>query len=331
MQRQNKTKEAGFKTGILLTNTGTPDAPNTKAVRRYLREFLTDKRVVQIPRLIWLPILYGLVLSLRPKRSAKLYQKIWTPDGSPLRHNMEKIAVRLHDFLNKNSMQQYFIEIGMNYGKPSVTQALENLDKQHVEKIILLPLFPQYSKTTTAASFDRVKIQRDLNHASKIRLIQDYADHPDYIQAVKLNIENAWSKKGKPQHLLVSFHGIPESFVLKGDPYKERCVKTCKLLAEALHLTNDQWTLCFQSRFGFAKWLSPSIHNLLIDLPKKGLKQIDVVCPGFPVDCLETLEEIAIRGKETFLEAGGEQLHYIPALNDSDIHITALAEILRSF
>lgn len=320
------------KIGLLLTNTGTPDAPKAKAVRRYLREFLSDKRVVQIPRIIWLPILYGIILTLRPRWSAKLYQKIWTSEGSPLRVNMEKLAARLERFLNKkNSTEQFIIEIGMNYGNPNIPHALENLRRQQVDKILVLPLYPQYSNTTTQSSFDRIKNStKNWSHVPEIYFIQDYAEHPDYIQALATNIQNVWSKEGKSEHLLISFHGVPERFIENGDPYLTRCERTAKLLVEKMQLPEDTWTLCFQSRFGYARWLTPSTQVLLAEFPKQGIKQIDVVCPGFPVDCLETLEEIAIRGKETFLEAGGKSLRYLSALNASELQIDMLTKVIQN-
>lgn len=316
------------KIGVLLTNTGTPDAPTPKAVRRYLKEFLSDKRIVQIPRVIWLPLLYGFILTLRPRWSAKMYQKIWTPEGSPLRVNMQKLPPLLQSALAKKNAAQFAIEIGMNYGNPTIHQALENLRQKDVDKILVLPLYPQYSNVTTASSLDRVKKGMKNWQAAPLSAIEDYADNPNYIRAVASSIQSKWLHEGTPQHLLISFHGIPERCIEKGDPYKTRCERTAQLIAKEMKLPDEKWTLCFQSRFGYAKWLKPSTQILLAELPARELKEIDVVCPGFPVDCLETLEEIALRGEETFFAAGGKSLRYIPALNDGEMHIEMLAGLI---
>lgn len=308
--------------GILLTNTGTPDQPTKQAVRAYLRDFLSDKRIVKIPRLIWLPILYGLILTTRPAKSAKLYQKIWTPQGSPMRYLMQQIRMMLQKKLNAHSNDIYVVELGMNYGNPSIQLGLDKLRKHKAAKIIVLPLFPQYSDTTTAASYDRIKFTDNMVP------IHNYASHPDYIDALAKTVQTYWSEKGKSSHLLISFHGIPQRFAADGDPYANQCELTAKLLAQTLQLTPQQWTLCYQSQFGYDKWLQPSTQALFNDLPQRGIKQVDVICPGFAVDCLETLEEIAIRGQETFLAAGGESLRYIPALNDSPLHIEILHQLI---
>lgn len=315
------------KIGILLINTGTPDAPTPNAVRRYLREFLSDKRIVQLPRIIWLPILYGLVLTVRPSRSAKLYQKIWTPEGSPMRVIMQQLVTHLQNKLGN----EYCIEMGMNYGNPSIQSALEKLKQQQVDEIIVLPLFPQYSHTTTASTYDRVKkfVNKWLKNI-KLTSIKTYANHPDYISALAKRIQTFWDANGKSEHLLISFHGIPERFVAGGDPYAKECEQTASLLAKELNLSPSEWTLCYQSQFGYDKWLKPSTQALFVELPQKEIKNIDIVCPGFSVDCLETLEEIAIQGKETFFAAGGQTFRYIPALNDGDEQVGMLEKIIRS-
>lgn len=313
------------KIGILLTNTGTPDAPTPRAVRRYLREFLSDKRIVQLPRLVWLPILYGLILPLRPKRSAKLYQNIWTETDSPMRVYMRNLAASLQ---NAGITQ---VEIGMNYGNPSIQEALNRFQQNGINEIITLPLFPQYSHTTTASSLDRIgHAAKALPNLSLLKQINSYANHPDYIAALASATETHWATSGRHEHLLISFHGIPKRFVAAGDPYETECQATAHLLAEALKLQPDEWTLCYQSQFGYDKWLTPSTQQLLLDLPKQGIKTLDIICPGFAVDCLETLEEIAITGKESFLHAGGTALRYLPALNDSGIHVEMLKAILEA-
>lgn len=313
------------KVGILLTNTGTPDAPTPAAVRKYLREFLSDKRIVKLPRLIWLPILYGLILPLRPRRSAKLYQTIWTTDGSPMRVIMKKIQQALHDKLSAP------VEIGMNYGTPSIKESLETLRSKQVDEIIILPLYPQESFTTTASSLDRVQqVTRQWDNPPNFTSIQRYADHPQYISALARVVQLASTKINHSRHLLMSFHGIPQSFVEGGDPYQKQCELTSRLLANELKLPENKWSLCYQSQFGYAKWLKPATFDLLAELPKQGITEVDIICPGFSVDCLETLEEIAIRGKEIFLDAGGQSFRYLPALNDSPEQINLLAHLSLS-
>ena len=316
------------KIGILLTNTGTPDAPTTGAVRRYLREFLSDKRIVQLPRLLWLPILYGLILPLRPRRSAKLYQHIWLENDSPMRVYMNRLAQLLPSSLGERIAQ---VEIGMNYGNPSIKEALHRFHENGIEEILVLPLFPQYSNTTTASSIDRLlKAVNALPATPRINGIKSYATHPDYLAALASAINAYWSANGRHAHLLISFHGIPKRYVKAGDPYEIECEATANLLAKALQLGDDQWTLCYQSQFGYDKWLTPSTQRLLLELPQRGIDTLDIVCPGFAVDCLETLEEIAITGEENFKKAGGNSLRYLPALNDSHIHATMLAAIIES-
>lgn len=311
------------KFGILLTNTGTPDAPTPSAVRRYLAEFLSDRRIVQLPRLVWLPILYGIILVVRPKRSAKLYHEIWTPEGSPMRVIMQRISSKLSAKLNLP------VELGMNYGNPSIKHGLSKLREQQVEKAIVLPLYPQFSHTTTSSTYDRVKAATKAEPAlPEIVSVKSYAANPEYIRALANRIQDTWQQHGRPDHLLVSFHGIPERFVKAGDPYQTECETSARLLAEALALKPTEWTLCYQSVFGYDKWLQPSTQALFESLPQDGVKKLDIICPGFATDCLETLEEIAKTGAESFLEAGGEAFRYIPALNDSDEQIELLAQIV---
>lgn len=309
------------KVGILITNTGTPDAPTPTAVRRYLREFLSDRRIVQLPRLVWLPILYGLILPFRSSKSAKLYQNIWTPQGSPMRVIMQELREKL-------KTRFHAVEIGMNYGNPSIKAGLESLRKQQVDKIIVLPLYPQFSNTTTSSTFDRVaQVQKYWKEPIEVRLIEQYATHPSYIQALAKSVNDFWHQHKRSDHLLISFHGIPERFVKNGDPYQSQCEKSAKLLTEALQLTPDQWTLCYQSQFGYDKWLKPSMQTLFQELPAQGVKSLDVICPGFSVDCLETLEEISIKGSELFIEAGGIKLQYIPALNAGEEQVQLIQDV----
>lgn len=317
------------KIGVLLTNSGTPDTPTTKAVRRYLREFLSDNRVVKIPRLIWLPILYLFILPLRASKSAALYQKIWTPDGAPMRVLMKHLRKKLQKKFDVAHMPA-IVEIGMNYGNPSIHDALENLRAHNIDELIVLPLYPQYSNTTTASTFDRVCAELQTWPAlPALKMYRDYANHPQYIATLAHSVREFWRENGTAPHLMISFHGLPKRFAEAGDPYPQQCEETARLLAEELELTDNQWTLCYQSQFGYDKWLQPSTQELLEDLPKSGKTSIDVICPGFSIDCLETLEEIAKRGQEDFLAAGGKQLRMIPALNDSDEHVEMLAGIVR--
>jgi ferrochelatase len=310
------------KVGVLLTNIGTPSAPTPTAVKSYLKKFLSDTRVVELPRFIWWPILYGIILPFRSQRSAKLYQQIWTEEGSPLLLNSQKIAKKLEKKL------QCPVVIGMHYSQPSIKTALKTLQEKNINQIIVLPLYPQYSATTTASSFDHIaKTFSTSRHIPAIRTIYDYAENPAYIQALCHSINKTWQIHGK-KHLLFSFHGIPKRYSKAGDPYPERCQRTVELVTQQLQLSPTEWSLAFQSRLGRAKWLTPYTQDILEKLPQQGIKELYVICPGFAVDCLETLEEIAIRGKKYFLEAGGELYHYIPALNDSDPHIELLANII---
>ena len=311
--------------GVLLTNIGTPDKPTAGAVRRYLREFLSDRRVVEIPKFIWLPILYGLILPFRAKKSANLYQKIWTEQGSPLLHYSQKLTLALQQKL------AIPIELGMHYGNPSIQAALDNLRSKGSNKILILPLYPQYSATTTASSFDLVAAK--LKHYRKIpeiRMVTDYAEHPAYIEAICQSIQTEQEKWGKPDRLIFSFHGIPKLFIEKGDPYQSRCQQTVALIAAKLGLNDSEYLLTFQSRLGRAEWLQPYTDQTLMNIPQQNIKHIQLICPGFAVDCLETLEEIAIQGKKQFLSSGGSQFNYIPALNDSKNHVEMLAEIIQN-
>lgn len=310
-------------TGILLVNIGTPDAPTTSAVRRYLRKFLSDKRVVEIPRIIWLPILYGLILTTRPKRSAKLYQKIWTKEGSPLLIHSRAIATALQKNLNLP------VALGMHYGNPSLSSALQELRAQRVEKIIVLPLYPQYSATTTGATFDLVSdILKTWRNVPELHFIRDYADDAYYLAALRSSILSAWQTQGRAEHLLFSFHGIPERFAKEGDIYPQRCQLTAKAIATALDLKPHEWSVSFQSRLGKAAWLQPYTDKTLQALPQQGIEHLQVICPGFAADCLETLEEIAIQGKKIFQAAGGKRFDYIPALNHQAEHLIALSRII---
>lgn len=305
--------------GILLTNIGTPDQATPKAVRQFLREFLSDQDVVSLPRIIWWPILHGFILRSRPKKSAAFYQKIWTSDGSPLLIYSQKLAKKLAEELKMP------VEIGMRYGNPSIKKALEAFREKNINKIIVFPLYPQYSTTTTEST---IHYLAKLDAKNSLQIISHYADNADYINAITVSIQETWKIRGKAQHLLFSFHGIPKYYIKKGDPYAHLCHLTAKRVAKELQLTDSQWSLAFQSRLGRAEWLTPYLNKTLAEFPSRGITQLDVIAPGFSVDCLETLEEIAIRGKEQFLKAGGKSFCYIPALNDQQTHVTLLKNII---
>lgn len=307
--------------GILLTNIGSPDQATPQGLRQYLKKFLSDPRVVEIPKLLWWPLLHGYILRTRPKKSAKLYQLIWTDEGSPLTVYSKNIAKKLAEKL------QVPVELGMHYGNPSIELALKNLQAKNIKKIIILPLYPQYSGTTTAATIDQVmKIFKCWRHIPELCSIHSYADNSNYIDALCDSIQ-----KHSIKHLLFSFHGVPKRCIDKGDPYAEQCHRTVSLVAEKLNLANNTYSISFQSRLGRAKWLTPYTDKTLKELPKRGVTDLHIICPGFAVDCLETLEEINIRGKEQFLQAGGKSFQYIPALNDSAPQLKTLADIIIKY
>ena len=315
------------RTAVLFCNLGTPDEPTAPALRRYLAEFLSDHRVVEIPRLLWLVILHGVILRIRPKKSAAKYTSIWMPEGSPLRVWTQRQAGLLNDELAKMG-HQVQARYAMRYGNPSIASQLDALKTDGVTRVLILPAYPQYSATTTASVFDAVytwaaKVRR----LPEFRFVNHYHDDPGYIAALAASIQAYWAANGQADKLVMSFHGVPERTLQLGDPYHCECYKTARLLAEKLGLAKDRYQLTFQSRFGKAKWLEPYTEPTLIKLAQAGVKSVDVVCPGFTGDCLETLEEISMEARETFLHAGGEKFSYIPCLNDSPTWIAALANI----
>jgi ferrochelatase len=317
-------------TAVLLINLGTPEAPTSAAVRRYLREFLSDRRVVEIPRALWWLILNGVILNVRPRKSAAKYAAIWTPDGSPLRVHSERQAKLLRGFLGAAG-HHVVVAHAMRYGQPSIPASLARLKAEGCTRMLLLPLYPQYSSSTTATAFDAAYAWlRALRNQPEIRTLRSFADHPGYIAALAGSVRQHWQANGRPSasyRLLMSFHGVPRYTLDKGDPYHCECQKTGRLLAEALSLGVNQYQICFQSRFGRAKWLQPYTAPTLQALGKAGVQRVDVICPGFPADCLETLEEIAIEGKAEFVQAGGREYHYIPCLNERDDWLHALADL----
>lgn len=318
------------KTGILLANLGTPDAPDRAAVRRYLKEFLWDPRVVEIPRPIWWFVLNLIILNTRPAHSAKAYAKVWTEEGSPLLVISRKQEAALREQLHTYFGDAICIELAMRYGQPSIGQGLEQLRNQGAQRLLVLPLYPQYSATTTASIFDAVtQTLQNWRWLPELRFINHYHDEPSYIQAVADSIRQYRSQHGKADKLLMSFHGIPQDYFRKGDPYHCECQKTARLLAESLDLKEDEWALGFQSRLGPKKWLQPYTGHTLKKMPREGVKSVQVVCPGFSVDCLETLEEIAMENRDVFLAAGGEHYAYIPCLNSAPSHIDMLLGLIK--
>ena len=317
-----------LKVGILIANLGTPDAPDAKSLRRYLGQFLMDKRVVEIPRFIWCWILHCIILVVRPKKSAEKYAQVWTKEGSPLLVHAQKQTTLLRGFLGQKINSPFAVELGMSYGNPSMASAIESLKAQHCNKILVFPLFPQYAASSTGAVFDAVwKVLLKMRNIPAIRTIRHYHDHPAYIAAMASHIAAFWQINGKPTKLVMSFHGVPKFHLMKGDPYHCECHKTARLIAEALGLNKDQYMVAFQSRFGKQEWLKPYLASTLEALGKAKTQRIDVVCPGFSADCLETLEEIAMEGKEIFTHAGGGEYHYIPALNENEAWIHAMTTI----
>ncbi len=316
--------------GILITNLGTPDAPTTSALRKYLAEFLWDPRVVEVPRPIWWLILHGIILRIRPSRSAKAYASVWESEGSPLLIHTAKQAEGVRAALQARYGNNVVVGFAMRYGNPSIPRVLDEMQQQGVQKLLVLPLYPQYSASTSASTFDA--IAHDFTRRRWLpdfRFISHYHDFPAYIEAMAQHIEAWWAEHGRKQKLILSYHGVPLKYLQKGDPYHCECHKTSRLLAERLGLGKDDYMTTFQSRFGREEWLQPYTDETLKSLPGTGVKSIDVFCPGFSSDCLETIEEINEENREYFLESGGEGFGYIPCLNATPGHINALVELVE--
>ena len=318
------------KTAVLLINLGTPDAPTQQAVRRYLKQFLSDPRLVEIPRAIWLPILHGFVLNTRPRKSAQKYASIWTSEGSPLKVHTEKQAKLLRGYLGLKVRMPLTVEFAMRYGHPSIADALARLKSEGCERVLVLPMYPQYAAASTASALDQVAefLQRTRD-VPEIRMVKHFHDHPSYIGALASLVQEHWRQSGRPDKLVMSFHGLPRFALARGDPYHCECHKTARLLAEKLELAESHWQIAFQSRFGRAEWIKPYTASTLADYGRQGVRRVDVICPGFAADCLETLEEIGIEGRKIFLGAGGREFHLLPCLNERDDWIGALADIVR--
>lgn len=315
--------------GVLVSNLGTPDAPTASALRRYLGEFLWDPRVIEVPRVFWWLILHGIILRLRPRRSAKSYREIWTNEGSPLLSFAKKQAQLVQHELSQQLPGPVKVELGMRYGNPSIRSALDKLYEANAQRILLLPLYPQYSATTTASTFDAVAdCFMHSRWLPEFRMISHYHDDPGYIRALAGSIRAHRQQHGRTEKLLFSFHGIPKHYFLAGDPYHCECHKTARLVAEELGMQEDEWLVTFQSRFGPREWLQPYTDETLQSLAEAGTRSVSVICPGFSSDCLETLEEINIQYRARFTTAGGEKYTYIPALNDSPAHIEALTALI---
>ncbi len=313
--------------GILLVNLGTPEAPTAKALRPYLKQFLGDPRVVEVPRPIWWLILNGIILPFRSPKSARAYAEVWTEEGSPLLVNNQHLADKLTDHIQRDC-PDISVALAMSYGQPSIQSALDRFKAENVQRLLVLPLYPQYSATTTASVFDQVTTwMQGQRWFPELRFINDYYREEAWQQAVADSIRDFQGEHGQPDKLLFSFHGIPKRNLLAGDPYYCQCQFSARQIADRLGLQDEQWQASFQSRLGRAEWLKPYTDQTLEELGHAGVKQLQVVCPGFSIDCLETLEEIAMEGKEEFVEAGGEDLKYIPCLNDSDAHVTVLAGV----
>ncbi len=316
------------RTAVLLVNLGTPEAPTAAALRPYLKQFLWDPRVVEIPRPVWWLILNLFVLNLRPAKSAAKYAQIWMPDGSPLKVHTERQAKLLHGWLGQAGMPELVVAWAMRYGQPSIASVLDRFKREGVERVLVLPLYPQYAASSTASVMDDVAdwIKRSRNPL-EIRFIKHFHDHPGYIAALAASVREHWAANGLPDKLVMSFHGLPRRSLDLGDPYHCECRKTGRLLAEALGLAENKYLITFQSRFGKAEWLQPYTQATLERLGREGTARADVICPGFVADCLETLEEIAMECKAAFLSSGGREFHYIPCVNERPDWIAALGQV----
>ncbi|EGV38136.1 ferrochelatase [Neisseria weaveri] len=313
------------KTAVLLINLGSPEAPTAEAVRPYLKEFLSDQRVVELPKWLWQPILRGFILPFRPKQSAHGYEKIWFEDGSPLTTYTQRQAGKLSE-----KLPDIEVAYAMTYGKPSIADTLNKLKIKGVNQVLVIPLYPQYAASSSAAALDKVfqALQQQRNQIS-VRTVSRFYDDPGYIEAMRQHISAYWAEHGRSKKLMLSFHGVPQACCDKGDPYQKECLTTGRLLAEALGLSEYEYTVAFQSQFGKAKWIGPSTQTLLDKLPMQGETELDIFCPGFVSDCLETMEEIAIAGREQFYAAGGTRFQYIPCLNDNEEWIHALSGLAQ--
>lgn len=327
---QNFSHKQDDKIGILITNLGTPNSPTKTDLKKYLREFLSDPRVVEIPRLLWWMILNLFILNVRPRRSAKAYSTVWTERGSPLLFHTKDQADALRIKLKQTYGENIVVDFAMRYGSPSVDSVIDKMLQQGVRKLLVLPLYPQYCASTTASTFDAVAASLAKKRLiPELRFINHYHDFPEYIQAVADKIRQHWAINGKADKLIFTYHGIPKRYLLNGDPYHCECYKTSRLLAENLGLNETEYLVSFQSRFGREEWLQPYTDKTLIVLPEQGVKSVQLVCPGFSADCLETIEEIDVENRDYFIKAGGDRYEYIKALNAETGHIDMMAKLLE--
>ncbi|APV51593.1 ferrochelatase [Betaproteobacteria bacterium GR16-43] len=318
------------KTGVLLVNLGTPDEPTPGAVRRYLRQFLSDPRVVELPRAVWLPLLYLVVLPFRPAKTAKKYAAIWMNDGSPLRVYTARQSQLLRGYLGERFKSQVQVAFAMRYGQPSIAAGLAELAEKSCERVLVIPLYPQYAGSTTGSVSDAVHAAaKRMKNAPKVAVVRDFHDHPAYVKAVAKNVNEYWMKHGRPDKLVMSFHGIPKAVAERGDPYVDQCKRTAELIAIELGWNDARTLVTFQSRFGKAEWVKPYTQETLEKLGANKTARVDVICPGFAADCLETLEEISMEVRDAFKAAGGRDFHYIPTTNDTPAFMTALAALTQ--
>jgi ferrochelatase len=316
--------------GVLLVNSGSPDSLQISDVRRFLRGLLSDPRVIETPRALWLPILHGIILRTRPRSVAKKYRKIWTAEGSPLLVHSRQLQAKVVRELAARTIAPFQVEIAMLYSKPSVKESLARLREAGVKKILVVPLFPQYCGATTAAVFDQVSAElKSWRWLPELRLVFDYSTHARYIEALAASVRERWAQHGPTRHLVVSFHGIPREYAANGDPYYFKAYATARRLAAELSLNEGEWTVSFQSRFGPAEWLKPYTSDLMAELPKRGIDEVTVICPGFAIDCLETIEEIEVENRAYFEAAGGRRFQYVPALNASPDHAKLLGDLVE--
>ncbi len=317
--------------GVILANLGTPEAPDTSSVRRFLRQFLSDPRVVELPKPLWWLILNGVILVIRPSKSAAAYREVWTEDGSPLMVNANAQVDALANNLRQQGITDAQVRCAMRYGEPSLMRVMQEFGELGIDRIVVIPMYPQYSGSTIGSVLDDVcACTSRLRRVPSLRFVNGYADHDQYIESLRISVTEHWERKGRADRLVMSFHGLPQSFCDNGDPYYDQCLATARLLAQRLELESEQWTVCFQSRVGRQEWLKPYVDEVISKFPDQEIRSIDMICPGFSVDCLETLEEVNIGYRELFMESGGDRFEYIPCLNHQPAHIEMLAQMLRS-
>lgn len=325
----NDSERTEARIGVLITNLGTPDAPEPGSVRRYLKQFLSDPRIVEMPRLLWWLILHGVILNIRPRRSAANYKKIWMAEGSPLLVHTRNLSTGLGEALQRRFGKTLIVDFAMRYGSPSIESVLQDQLQQGVTKLLVLPLYPQYSCTTSGSTFDAVAADFSQRRSlPELRFLNNYHNHPAYILALANKVRSHWQQYGRADKLIFSYHGEPKRYVDNGDPYWAQCEETSRLVAQALAVEEQQFMTAYQSRFGREEWLRPYLDDTLKSFPGEGIKSVQIICPGFAVDCLETLDEIALENRDHFFQAGGERYEYIPCLNSDDEHIETLVAVI---